>query len=252
MALKTIAAAPPDGHTLFLGTTGSMTINPALFSDVDFSAAKNLEPIALLATIPNLLAIAPAVPAKNLAEFVAYARGNPGKLAYGAGNGTPPHLLGEYIRAKSGLDLVFVPYPGGAQALPDLLGGRIQMVGDSPAPLLPHIAQGKIKPLVVTSQVRLPELPDIQTLAEAGIAGYPPQTWMGLIAPPGTPNAIIVRLNKVANEVIRSAETKTTLAKLGFATGGGSAQQFAALIASDAAQWAAVSKAAQVRLKLKN
>jgi tripartite-type tricarboxylate transporter receptor subunit TctC len=240
IGLKAVANADPDGYTLLLGVTGNLAINPALYKNLDFSPSKGLVPVALVATIPNVLVVASTVPANTVAELIAYAKANPGKLSHGASLGTPPHLLGEFFRAKTGTDIVYVPYKGGAQAMPDLLGGRIQTTADTPSMLLPYIQQGKLRPLAVTSVTRLPELPDVPTLAELGIDGYPPQTWMGIVAPAGTPDAIVSKLNSAVNDVLRSAETKASLAKLGFKEQPGSPQDFAALIATDVEKWAAV------------
>ena len=240
IALKALAAAEPDGHTLLLGTTGGLAINPALYRHLDMSISKSFVPVALMVTIPNILAVASSVPANTVGELVAYAKANPGKLTFGASQGTPLQLLGEYVRAKSGIDIVYVPYKGGSQALPDLLAGRIQIGADGLSLLLPHIREGKVRALTVTSATRLPELPDVPTLAEVGIDGYPPQTWMGLVAPAGTPRAIVGKLNAVVNEVLRSTTLRASLAKLGFKEEPGAPEDFARLIATDAETWAAV------------
>jgi tripartite-type tricarboxylate transporter receptor subunit TctC len=240
IGVKALAAAEPDGHTLLLGSTGALAINPALYRHLDMSVSRSFVPIALMVTIPNVLAIAASVPAKTVGELVAYAKANPGKLSFGASQGTPPHLLGEYVRAKSGMEIVYVPYKGGSQSLPDLLAGRIQIGADGLSLLLPHIRDGKVRALAVTSATRLPELPDVPTLAEVGIDGYPAQTWMGLVAPAGTPRAIVSKLNAVVNDVLRSAALRESLAKLGFKEEPGSPDDFARLIATDAGKWAAV------------
>jgi tripartite-type tricarboxylate transporter receptor subunit TctC len=217
IGVKALATAEPDGHTLLLGSTGALAINPALYRHLDLSVSKDFVPVALLVTVPNILAVAAGVPAETVAELVAYAKANPGKLSHGASLGTPPHLLGEFFRAKTGIEIVYVPYKGGAQSLPDLLAGRIQISADGPPLLLPQIQQGKVRALAVTSATRLPELPDVPTLAEVGIDGYPPQTWMGIVAPAGTPAAIVGKLNAGVNAVLRSAATRASLAKLGLA-----------------------------------
>jgi tripartite-type tricarboxylate transporter receptor subunit TctC len=240
IAVKALAASEPDGHTLLLGTTGGLAINPALYRHLDLSVSKSFVPVALMVTIPNVLAVASTVPANTLGELVAYAKANPGKLSFGASQGTPLQLLGEYVRAKSGMDTVYVPYKGGSQALPDLLAGRIQIGADGLSLLLPHIREGKVRALAVTSTTRLPEIPDVPTLAEVGIDGYPPQTFMGLVAPAGTPRAIVSKLNAVVNDVLRSATLRASLAKLGFKEAPGSPDDFARLIATDAEKWAAV------------
>jgi tripartite-type tricarboxylate transporter receptor subunit TctC len=240
IGVKALAAAEPDGHTLLLGSTGALAINPALYRHLDLSASKSFVPVALMVTIPNVLAVSANVPAKTLGELVTYAKANPGRLSFGASQGTPPHLLGEYVRAKTAIDIVYVPYKGGSQSLPDLLTGRTQVGADGLSLLLPHIRDGKVRALAVTSATRLPELPDVPTLAEVGIDGYPAQTWMGLVAPAGTPNPIVGTLNAAVNGALSSAAMQTSLAKLGFTGQPGSPDDFARLIASDAKKWAAV------------
>jgi tripartite-type tricarboxylate transporter receptor subunit TctC len=240
IGVKALAAAEPDGHTLLLGNTGALAINPVLYRHLDMSVSRSFVPVALMVTIPNILAVASTVPANTVGELVAYAKANPGKLSFGASQGTPPHLLGEYVRARSGIEIVYVPYKGGSQALPDLLAGRIQIGADGLSLLSPHIREGKLRALAVTSAARLPELPDVPTLAEVGIDGYPPQTWMGFVAPAGTPRAIVGKLNAAVNDVLRSGSMRASLAKLGFKEEPGSPDDFARLIATDAEKWAAV------------
>jgi tripartite-type tricarboxylate transporter receptor subunit TctC len=240
LGLKLVATADPDGYTLLFASTGSMAVNPALYKNLDFAPIRSLTPVAALATIANILGVAPEVPAKTAAELVAYAKANPGKLSHGASLGTPPHLLGEFFRAKTGVDIVYVPYRGTAQALTDLLGGRIQITAETPAVLMPYIQTGKLRPLLVTTTARMPDLPDVPTMLEAGLDGYPAETWMGVVAPGGTPDAVVSRLNAAINNVLSSAETKASLAKIGFKERPGTARDFAALIASDVERWAAV------------
>jgi tripartite-type tricarboxylate transporter receptor subunit TctC len=242
IALKTVAIADPDGYTLLLGSTGALAINPTLYRNLDFAPVKNLVPVAMLVTVPNMLAVASSVPAKSVSELVAYAKANPGKLRHGAALGAPPHLLGEFFRAKTGTDIVYVPYRGTAQALPDLLSGQVQITAESPAILIPYIQQGTIRPLLVTSTARLPELPDVPTLLELGLDGYPPETWMGIVAPAGISDHIVSKLNATANEAMNSAEVKASLKQLGFEASTGSPQDFMLRIASDRERWAAVIK----------
>jgi tripartite-type tricarboxylate transporter receptor subunit TctC len=242
IALKAVAAADPDGYTLLLGSTGALAINPTLYKNLDFAPIRNLVPVAMLVTVPNMLAVASSVPATSVSELIAYAKANPGKLKHGAALGAPPHLLGEFFRAKTGTDIPYVPYRGTAQALPDLLSGQVQITAESPAILIPYIQQGTIRPLVVTSTARLPELPDVPTLLEIGLDGYPPETWMGIVAPAGTSQHVIGQLNATANEAMRSAEVKATLKKLGFEASTGLPQDFRVRIANDLERWAAVIK----------
>ncbi len=242
IALKSVALAEPDGYTLLLGSTASLAINPTLYSNPDFGPVKHLVPVAMLVALPNLLVVSSAVPATSVAELVAFAKANPGKLRHGAGLGAPTQLLGEFFRARTGTDIVYVPYRGSAQVLPDLLSGQVQITCESLAILMPYIAQGAVRPLLVTSATRLPDLPQVPTLLELGLDGYPVETWMGLVAPAATPQVVVRKLNATANTVMASSEMQRSLKKLGFEARTGSPEDFAARIAREQAQWAAVIK----------
>jgi len=246
IAVKTVANAEPDGYTLLLGTPGSLTINPAFHGNADTEPSRELVPVALLATIPIMAAVSPKLPSRTFAEFVDYTKAYPGSLSYGAAPVTPPHLLGEFIRTRIGANLTFVPYRGTVQSLPDLFGGRIQMVCEGLGVLLPYIQAGKLKPLVVTGAGRLPELPDVPTLSELGIDGFPPLTWMGMVAPPHTPDSVVGKLNAVANEVLDQVALRAELAKVGFSAQPEPRGEFAALIATEIKQWSAVVAATKV------
>jgi tripartite-type tricarboxylate transporter receptor subunit TctC len=240
IALKAVATSEPDGYTLLLGSTGSLTINPILFKNIDFPGIRNLVPIGMIVTTTNLFAVRSALPVKSIDELIAYAKSNPGKLNHGASLGVPPHLLGEFVRAKTGIEMPYVPYRSTAAAIPDFLSGQIQATSESSSVMLPHIQAGAARALVVAGTKRLPELPDVPTLAEAGLSGFPDEVWMGLVAPGGTPAPIVERLNSALNEALRSQETQTTFARIGFETRPGSAQEFAARIAGDSEKWARV------------
>jgi tripartite-type tricarboxylate transporter receptor subunit TctC len=242
IALKSVALADPDGYTLLLGSTGSLAINPSLYSNLDFGPVKRLVPVAMLIALPNVLVVSSAVPATSVSELVGFAKANPGKLRHGAALGAPTQLLGEFFRAKTGTEIVYVPYRGTAQVLPDLLSGEVQITCESLAILMPYIAQGAVRPLLVTSATRLPELPQVPTLLELGFDGYPVETWMGLVAPAATPQDVITKLNAAANAVMGSREMQSALKKRGFEARTGSAQDFAARIAREREQWAAVIK----------
>jgi tripartite-type tricarboxylate transporter receptor subunit TctC len=240
IALKAVATSEPDGYTLLLGSTGSLTINPILFKNIDFPGIRNLVPAGMIVTTTNLFAVRSALPVKSIDELVAYAKSNPGKLNHGASLGVPPHLLGEFVRAKTGIEMPYVPYRSTAAAIPDFLSGQIQATSESSSVMLPHIQAGAARALVVAGTKRLPELPDVPTLAEAGLSGFPDEVWMGLVAPGGTPAPIIERLNGALNDALRSPETQATFARIGFETRPGSAQEFAARIAGDSEKWARV------------
>jgi tripartite-type tricarboxylate transporter receptor subunit TctC len=240
IALKAVATSEPDGYTLLLGSTGSLTINPILFKNIDFPGIRNLVPIGMIVTTTNLFAVRSALPVKSIDELVPYAKSNPGKLNHGASLGVPPHLLGEFVRAKTGIEMPYVPYRSTAAAIPDFLSGQIQATSESSSVMLPHIQAGAARALVVAGTKRLPELPDVPTLAEAGLSGFPDEVWMGLVAPGGTPAPIVERLNGALNEALRSPETRANFARIGFETRPGSAQEFAARIAGDSEKWARV------------
>ena len=248
IGLKAVATAEPDGYTLLLGSTASLAINPALYKTIDFSPVRNLAPVGMLVTLANLLGAATTVPVNNVKELIAYAKANPGKLTFGASLGAPPHLLGEFFRARAGLDIPFIPYRGTALALPDFLAGQIQLTAEGVTVLTPFIQQGKLRPMVVTGTVRLPELPDVPTLDEIGLTGYPTEGWIGIVGPPGTPASIVGKLNAVINESLKSPETQASLAKLGFHARPGSPQEFAGRIATDSEKWAAVVKLTGVKI----
>jgi tripartite-type tricarboxylate transporter receptor subunit TctC len=198
--------------------------------------------VGMIVTTTNLFAVRSALPVKSISELVAYAKSNPGKLNHGASLGVPPHLLGEFVRAKTGIDMPYVPYRSTAAAIPDFLSGQIQATSESSSVMLPHIQAGAARPLVVAGAKRLPELPDVPTLVEAGLSGYPDEVWTGLVAPGGTPAQIVERLNAAINDGLRSPEAREIFAKIGFETRPGSAQEFAARIAGDSDKWAAVIK----------
>src|SRR5262249_25676883 len=172
VALKAVARAAPNGYTLLVGGTNNNAITPALYKDLDFDAVKDFAPVAALATDSLALVVHPSVPATTLAELVRYAKDNPGKLSSGGGVGIAPHFLLEFIRVRSGTDIVFVPYKGAAPALTDALAGQIQIHATAKSVLLPHVVSGKLRPLAVTSAKRWPELPDVPTLREAGFDGF--------------------------------------------------------------------------------
>ena len=248
IALKAVATSDPDGYTLLLGSTGSLVINPILYKKIEFPGLRNLVPVGMIVTTTNLFAVRSALPIKNIAELVAYAKANPGKLNHGASLGVPPHLLGEFVRAKTGIDMPYVPYRSTAAAIPDFLSGQIQATSESLSVMLPHIQAGAARPLVVAGEKRLPELPDLPTLDEVGLTGYPPEAWMGIVAPGGTPAAIVEKLNAAINQGLKSPETQASFTKIGFHPRPGSVQEFVARIAGDSAGWAAVIELTGVKV----
>ena len=225
---KAVAAAAPDGYTLlFLGP--NLAYYPALFPDLDFDPPKSLVPVATAVTWSHVLAVAPAVPANNVAELIAHAKANPGKLVFGFGLATMPHIIGVAFRQAAGIELTDLPYRGGEQARADLLGGRVH-INVAPVPqILPLIRDGKIRPLAYTGAKRSPDLPDVPTMIESGLpqVGFHPDVWMGIFAPAGTPQPIVDRLNGEINAVLRSAEMAPALKRFGYEAKISTPQEFA-------------------------
>jgi len=189
------------------------------------------------------------VPAQTLAEFIAYAKANPGRLNFGATMGTPPHLVGELFKVATGTDILYVPYKGAAQAMTDLLAGQMHITIEGVTTLLPHIQSGKVRALATMSPQRIPALPDVPTMIELGYGDFPPASWTGVLAPAGTPPAVVVKLNNVINQGLQSAETKALFAKFNAEAKIGSPQDFGDFIASEAPKWAAMVKASGAKVE---
>ena len=243
-----VAKSPPDGYTLLLGAAGTLTILPNLQEKVPFDSIKDFVPIGLVGSSPFVLALAPSVPANSVAELTALAKANPGKLNYGSsGNGGAPHLAGELYKSMTGIDIVHVPYKGLAPAITDLLGGQLQIlfadVGLDRAAPQGGQAQGARGDRPERSSV-LPELP---TMIEAGVPSYQAGTWYGILAPAGTPPAVVARLNAELQKIVASPEIKTQFAAQGIEPAGGTPEQFGALIRDDSARWGKLIKAANIK-----
>jgi tripartite-type tricarboxylate transporter receptor subunit TctC len=245
---KAAAAAEPDGYTLFFGTSTSLAIVPAM-KPGEYDPLKSFVPIAMVSSAPFILTVGPSVPAKTVAELIAYAKANPGKLNFAAPTGGPPHLAGEMFKAATGIDIVPVSYRAMNQAFTDLIGGQMDIIFDAPALLLPLIRDGRIRALVAMSAQRSAELPEVPTMAESGLPDRSLTVWNGLLAPAGTPEPIVTRLNAAANDGLRSAAIKAALGKFGSAPLIGSPQDFAAFIASEGRKWAEVVRTAGVKME---
>jgi tripartite-type tricarboxylate transporter receptor subunit TctC len=250
LAMKTVARAAPDGYTLLLGGTNNNGITPAVYKDLDFEAVKDFAPVAAIASDSLVYVINPNVPAKTLAELVAYAKANPGKLTMGGGIGISPHFIMEFVRVKSGTNIQFVPYRGAAPAMNDAIGGQIQIHASARVLLLPQIQAGKLRALAVASEKRWPELPDVPTLTEAGFPGFPTDIWYGILAPAGTPAPVISRLNGVINARLKTPEMQASLAKLGLDPRVLTPQEFGKVLDSEVRIWSDLAK--QTGIKLDN
>ena len=240
IGVKAAAAAPPDGYTL-LFISSALVIDPAM-KQADYDPMRDFAPVASATTTSWLLAVSPSLPVKTMQEFIAYTKANPGKVTLAYTQGTAAVLVGERFKQLSGADIVAIPYKGGAAAMPDFLGGRIQMLIPTPSTTLPLIREGKMLPLAITSAARSPDLPDVPTVREVGLAGLTLDFWNGVLAPAGTPPEIVARLNEAINDSLRSPEMKASMGKLGLDAKIGSPQDFARFIADEIPRWAEVVK----------
>ena len=237
---KAVAGASPDGYTLLLGGTNVNAIIGALYKDIGFDPIASFTPVAAVCTDTMALAISPNLPPQTFDQFVQYAKDRPGKLTYGAVSGIYTQFAADFFKVKTGTEILFVPYKGGAPAITDLLGGHIDMVFNNKSTLLTHFKAGKLRPLAVTSKARWPELPDIPTMQELGVTGFPTEVWFGVLAPAGTPAAIVSTLNAAVNDGLASAEVRASLAELGLEAKIGSPQDLAAALGEQARDWKTV------------
>jgi tripartite-type tricarboxylate transporter receptor subunit TctC len=242
-----IAKATPDGYTIGIVNCGALTINQSM-EKVAYETLRDLAPVTLVVTVPEMLVVASNVPARNMGELVALAKAQPGKLNFAStGPGSLPHLAGELLKLTAGIDVVHVPYRGAAPAITDLLSQQVQMTFlDLPA-ILPHIKSGALKPIALGTTARAPTAPDVPTTVEIGMPDLRIENWYGMIAPAGTPPAIIAALNKITVTALADAGVKERLAEQGLTAVGDSPAQFRAFIASETAKWAKVIRDAGIQ-----
>jgi tripartite-type tricarboxylate transporter receptor subunit TctC len=245
---KFVATADPDGYTLLLTPPGPLVTAPLIFKNLGYDPAKDFAPVASIFASPQMLVVNQAVPARSLAELVAYAKANPGKLSYASpGFATQPHLFGELLRLQTGVDIVHVPFRGSAAALTDLLAGQVQMFFDSAAFLLPHVDTGKLRALAVADEARSPQMPGVPTTIESGFPRILGSYWTSIVAPAGTPPDVVAKLNTTVNTIMTSREVGETLAKLSAKAKAGTPADLAAFIASESKRWAEVITAANIK-----
>ena len=243
------AKAPADGYTLLYGSTSTLAIAPALYRDLAYDPRSAFAPISLVSRGAIIAAVNAQVPARTLQEFIALAKKTPGKLSYAsAGSGTPPHLAAELFKSVAGVDLLHVPYKGGAPAINDLVGGQVQAIFEGEVVLLPHIKSGRVRALAITGTKRTPELPDVPTFAEAGLPQYDAYFWSGLVAPAGTPPAVVEKLNSVLVQALNAPDAREALKHQGLEAAGTTPQQFAAFISREVERWGEVVKASGAKL----
>ncbi len=237
------ARAPADGYTLFMGTVGTHAINAALYKKMPFDPIKDFAPLTRVANVPNLLVANPSQPYKTVQELIAYAKANPGKVNFGSsGSGSSIHLSGELFKSMAKVDMQHVPYKGSAPAVTDLLGNQIGIMFDNMPSAIQHVRSGKLRPIAVTTAKRSPELPDVPTIAEAGVPGYEATSWFGMFAPANTPAPIVAQLNKALVKVLAQPDIKKKINEQGAETAGETPEQFAAFIQKEAVKWGKVVK----------
>ena len=243
LGTEIVAKSPADGYTILFGNI-SLAFNATLYTKLRYDTIRDLAPISLSAVQPNILVIHPGLPAKNLKEFIELARANPGKYNYAsAGTGSGTHLAAELLKLQTKIDIVHVPYKGTGPALTDLLGGQINMMVSTFASALPHVKSGRMRALGVTTAKRSPATPDVPTLIEGGVAGYDYSTWYGLLAPAGTPKAIIDKLNDTNRKVLARDDIKQRLESQGVDPIVNTPAEFTAYVKSETEKWGKVVKA---------
>ncbi|HYX00946.1 MAG TPA: tripartite tricarboxylate transporter substrate binding protein [Reyranella sp.] len=244
---EVVAKAGPDGYTLLMGNT-ALVVAPYLYTKLPFDPLADFVPISLVNSAPLLLVVHPSVPAQSVGELLAYAKARPGQLNYGSGGvGTTPYLATELLKSMTGIDVVHVPYKGGAPALADLVAGQLTFMIENVPGTLPLVKSGKLRALAITSAQRSPLAPELPTLSEAGVAGYEMVGWNGVFVAKGTPPAIVAQLGDVHMKVLRLAEVKDQMATLGAEPGGNSAQEFGAFVKAESARWGAIIKERGIR-----
>ena len=244
-----VMRAPPDGHTIMLANTGVMVINPALYSRLPYATLKDFVPVARTAMQPLALLVNPSVPAKNLQEFMAYAKSRPGQVNFGsAGNGGISHLVPEMFKTATGLFMVHIPYRGSAPAFTDLMGGQVQFMAESIPQAAAYHKQGKVRALAVTSRARNPALPEVPTVIESGLKGFEVVGFYGFLAPAGTPKDVVAKLSDAFGQVMQSPEVKSRMVSQGADPAFLGSEDFAKFLASEMPRWAEAVKKSGAKL----
>jgi len=244
-----VAKAPPDGYTILMGALSTHAVNPSLYATMPYDAVKDFAPITLVAITPNVLVVNAALPVNSAKEFIAYAKANSGKLAFGSGsNGSAGHLAGELFKVDLGLDVIHVPYKGGAPATQALLAGDTQFMFDNLANAMPQVKAGKLKALAVTTAQRSKLAPELPTMAEAGLAGFDISTWFGLFAPAATPSAVIAKWNAEVTKILNTPEMRERLFAQGAEPAPTTPAEFAAFIGREIPKYARIVKASGAKV----
>jgi tripartite-type tricarboxylate transporter receptor subunit TctC len=246
---KAVANAEPDGYTLLFGNVSTLAVIPAVAKNKDYDPAKNFVPVAKVSDSPEVLVVASSFPARTVQELVAIARKNPGQLNFGSsGYGNATHLAAEWFKAKTAVDVVHIPYKGLSEVVTAVLAGQVKFVFGAIEGVMPHIQDGQLRALAVTSEKRFALLPELPTMIESGVDGFVVSSFQGVVAPAGTPAAIVARLNAAINESVDSPEMRTHLARLGATAATGTPQEFAVFFAAEMRKWVTVVKSAGVSI----
>jgi len=245
---EAIARAKPDGYTIGMGNFAPLAVNPTMFRKMNFDPAKDLVPVCLIEKGPLMLMVPANSPFKSVKDIMAAAKASPGKLSFASGGlGGSHHLSGEMFKSLAGLSITHIPYKGGAPATTDLMGGQVDMMFEQMYAAAPSIRAGKLRALAITSKTRSPLFPDLPTMAESGVAGFEVQNWQGLVAPAGTPAALIKLLNETTNKALADLTIREQMLGQGNEIGGGTPEQFASFIKSEADRWGKLVKSANIK-----
>jgi len=249
LAARAVASAPPDGYTLLAATSGSLSISPQLYKSAGIDPIKDFAAVALVSSAAEVLGVHQSIPAHTVKELVAYAKANPGKLNYGAVIGTPPHLCGEMFKVLTGANIVFVPYKAASQATADVFAGQMNMTFEGTTGIVAYIKSGQLRALAVMSPTRIPQMPDVPTMDEAGYPGMPPGAWQGIVAPAGTPPDIVGKINSVVNAGLATPEVRNKIVGLGGEPEPRSVEDFAAFIAAQNQRWGEIIRITGVKIE---
>ncbi len=242
------AKSPPDGYTLLMGHIGTLAVNPAIYPNLPYDPQKSFAPVTMVATVANVLVAHPSQPFNSVAELVAYAKANPGKLSYGSGgNGSAAHIAFELFKQQTQTDIVHIPYKGTAPSITDVIGGQIAMTMTGAPPLLQFVKAGKLKALGVSSANRIEALPNVPTIAEAGVKDFEATQWYGIVAPAGTPREIVLLLNREIHAILKTPEMRARLESEGAIAAPSTPEEFSQHIKTEAARWGVVVKSAGIK-----
>jgi tripartite-type tricarboxylate transporter receptor subunit TctC len=240
------AKSPPDGYTVCMMTV-AQSISPGIYRKLGYDLNRDFSYVTLMATLPSMLTAHPSLPAKSVKDIVALAKAQPGQLIYSStGNGTSPHMLMEMLKWMTGTDMVHVPYKGQAQSVIDQISGQIQLAFNTAVTVLPHVKDGKLKPIAISTKERFPPMPELQTVAENGVKGYDASSWQAVVMPAGTPREIVARVYQELAAMLKAPETRERFLAQGALASGIPPEEFTAFVKREAEKWAKVAKAAKV------